>query len=179
MDVEEALQPIAERLEQQNFYAHTADLNSALTQIKSLVRSAAQQMMEEQKETIRAAQQDLQRLYEWVELTHEEQSQTLAQLEGLAMSVSEDLSGLKKLLSQEYTIQYQAGVLKREIIELAHQRQLERRKVKDGEKYKHTLYLPLRMSSAEQLDALIQQLQALKSELALHTCIEITIELKD
>ena len=179
-DVEEALQPIAERLEQDNFYAHTADLNAALTQIKTLVRSAAQQMMEEQKESIRAAQQELQRLYEWTELTHEEQSKTLAQLEALAVMVNEDLNGLKKNLSQEYTIQYQVGVLKQEIIELGHQRQLEHRKViKDGEKFLHTLHIPLRMTSTEQLEKLIQQLQKLKSELGLYKDIEVTIELKD
>jgi hypothetical protein len=60
---------LPKRLEQQ-ISTRPADLNSALTQIKSLVR-APRQMMEEQKETIQAAQQDLQRLYEWVELTRE------------------------------------------------------------------------------------------------------------
>jgi hypothetical protein len=179
-DVEETLQSIADRLGQENFFAHTADLNSALTQIKTLVRGAAQKMVEEQKDTIRAAQQELPRLYEWVELTHEEQSQALAQLEGQSITVSEDLSGMKRLLSQEYTIQHQVGVLKREIVELGHQRQLERMKeIKDGEKFTTTMYIPLRMTSVEQLEELILQLQALKNELALHTDIEVIIELKD
>lgn len=179
-DVEETLQSIAERLGQDNFYNHTADLNSSLTQIKTLVSSVTRQMMEEQKDTIRVAQRELQRLYEWAKLTNEEQSQILAQLDGLAITASEDLSGLKRLLSQGYTIQHQAGVLKREITELGHQRQLERLKeLKDGEKVKRSLHLPLRMTSAEQLEVLIQQLQALKTELALYADIEITIELKD
>jgi hypothetical protein len=179
-DVEETLQSIAERLGQENFYTHTADLNSALTQIKTLARSAAQHMMEEQKETIRAAKQDLPRLYEWVELTHEEQSQALAQLEELALTVSEDLSGMKRLLSQEYTIQHQVGVLKREIADLGRQRQLERRKeIKDGEKFKSTVQIPLRITSAEELEDLIQQLQTLKNQMALYADIEVIIELKD
>ena len=179
-DVEETLQSIDERLGQENFYTHTADLNSALTQIKALVQSAVQAMMAEQKETIRAAQEELSRLYEWAELTHEEQSQSLAQLEGLALAVSEDLSGMKKLLSQEYTIKHQLGELKRQIMELGRQRQLERLKeLKDGEKIKRTMRVPLHLTSAEQLDELIRQLQALKSELALHADIEITLELED
>jgi hypothetical protein len=179
-DVEETLQSIAERLGQENFYTHTADLNSALTQIKTLSRNAAQRMMEEQKETIRAAQQELPRLNEWVELTHEEQSQELAQLEGLTLTVSHDLSGMKKLLAQEYTIQYQVGVLKREIADLGRQRQLERRKeIKDGEKFKSTVQIPLRITSAEELEDLIQQLQTLKNQMALYADIEVIIELKD
>lgn len=179
-DVEETLQSIADRLGQENFFAHTADLNSALTQIKTLVRGAAQKMMEEQKDTIRSAQQELPRLYEWSELTHEEQSQSLAQLEGLFITVSDNLSGLKSLLSQEYTIQHQVGALKREIVELGRQRQLAHMKeIKDGDKLHRTIPIPLQITSVEQLEELIRQLQALKSELALHTDIEITIQLKD
>mgnify|MGYP001224115647 CR=1 FL=1 len=178
--VEETLQTIAERLEQESFYTHSADLNTALTQIKALVRDAVQKMMAEQKETIRAAQQELPRLYEWAELTHEEQSQVLAQLEGLALTVSEDLTGMKKLLSQGYTIQHQVGEIKRGIVELGRQRQLERiKEIKDGEKLKKTLRIPLRLTHLEQLDALIQQLQALKDELALHAEVEITLEPED
>jgi hypothetical protein len=180
-EVEEALQPIAERLGAENFYTHAADLNSALTQIKTLVGRAARQMAQDQRDTLRLAQQELQRLYEWAELTHAEQSQTLAQLEALAISPREDLQGLKQLLSQEYTIQYQQATLKRKIAELGHQRRPERLKeeMKDGEKFRRTLHLPLRVTSAGQLEALIQRLQALKSELALHAEIEVTLELKD
>jgi hypothetical protein len=51
--------------------------------------------------------------------------------------------------------------------------------MKDSEKYKRTMHIPLRMTSAEQLEELIQQLQALKNELALHADIEVIIELED
>ena len=53
------------------------------------------------------------------------------------------------------------------------------KEIKDGEKLKRTLRLPLRVTSAYQLDALIQQLQDLKSELAMHAEVEVTLELKD
>jgi hypothetical protein len=41
------------------------------------------------------------------------------------------------------------------------------------------LNFPTRVTSSNQLDALIQQLQTLKTELALYNDIEVTIELKD
>jgi hypothetical protein len=179
-EVEEALQAIAERLGQEHFYTQAADLNSGLTQIKSLVRSAVRQMMDDQMDTIRAAQQELQGLYEWAELTHEEQSKALAQLEELSIKVSEDLGGLRQLLNQDYNIRRLASALKHDIIELGRKRQMERLKeMKDGEKFRRTLSIPLRLTSAEQLEVLIQKLQALKSELALQSDIEVTIELRD
>jgi hypothetical protein len=177
-EVEETLESVAERLGQDNFYSHATDLNTALTTIKTLVRGTVQQMMAEQEETIREAKQETSSLYEWRELTHEEQSQILAQLETLTTKVNEDIVGLKRLLSQEYTIQHQSGVLKQEIIELGHERRLERlKKMKDGEKIKRTLRMERRLTNTQQLEALIEQLQEMKNELAIYTDIEITIHL--
>lgn len=180
-DVEDAVQQIVERLGQDNFYTHATDLNSAMTEIKTLVRKSIERMVDEQKETIKAAQQEIQQLYDWAELTHEEQSQVMAELEQFTnMAPGLDLNGLKRLLSQEYTIQRQISDQKKRITELGHQRRLERLKeVKDGEKFKRKMQIPMRMTSTVQLDSLIQQLQMLKEELANQADIEITLELKD
>ena len=63
---------------------------------------------------------------------------------------------------------------------LAGLRRAERmQEVKEGEKIKRTVHVPVRMTSAAHLDNLIQQLQALKDELMLHPDIEITLEIKD
>ena len=51
--------------------------------------------------------------------------------------------------------------------------------VKEGEKIKRTVRVPIHMTSSAHLDDLIQQLQALKDELLLHPDIEITLEIKD
>ena len=63
-NVDEALQQISERLEQENFYAHSADLNSTLTTITTYVHDAVIQMTEDLKGNIKAGQQELQQLYE-------------------------------------------------------------------------------------------------------------------
>jgi len=180
-NVEEALNQIAERLGQDNFFTHAVDLNLALTSVKSLVRKAIRQMKDEQKETIRLAQQELQSLYEWPELTLEEKSKALAELEQFSTVVAgDDLGGLKKMLSQDYSIQYQIGISKKNINELGHQRKLERiKEVKDGKKFKRTVRVPLHMTSADQLDSLIKQLQALKDELGQLADIEIKLEFKE
>jgi len=185
-EVEEALQPIAERLGQDNFYAHTADLNTALTTIKNHARDAAIKMSEAEVLTIHTAQETLQQLYEWAELTHAEQSQTLAQLDALGAPAAHTLQGLKQLLNQQFVIQSQTTALKKQVTELGRQRQLERLKeeqeqaAREGRtRISRSITMMRRVSSTAQLEELIQQLQALKNELAIYGDIEVTIELKD
>lgn len=186
-DSEEILNQIAGRMGEENFYQHNADLNSALTSITNAVRESTRQMAAAQEETIRDAQQNLQAMYDWRELTQEEGSQTLAQLDALITSpASEDLRGLKQLMGQEYTIQNQIGILKKEVQELARERRMERLQVekeqaaKDGEAHiTRSIQIPTKISSLAELDKLIQQLQTYKNELALYSEIEITIEFED
>src|SRR5207244_3327177 len=111
---------------QPDFFKHVADFNTTLTALKARARDAALQMSESQKGTIKAAQLDLQRLSEWAELTQEEQSQTLSQLDALVIQASEDLKGLKQLLTQEYVIGSNVSALKKHIEQLGHQRRLQR-----------------------------------------------------
>jgi len=180
-NVEESLTQVAERLGQNDFYKRAADLNSALTTVRSMVQNANLQIANEQQETVRNAQKEVQGLYEWQELTREEQFQLLADIEKLSsIEAGADLNGLKRLLSQYYTINNQVEILKGKVKELGRQRRAERmQEVKEGEKIKRTVHVPLRMTSAAHLDNLIQQLQALKDELMLHPDIEITLEIKD
>ena len=185
--MDETLTQIAARMGEENFYQHSADLSSALTSIKNAVRESTHQMEAAQVETIREAQQNLQALYDWKELTQEEQSQTLAQLDALiAPPNSEDLRGLKQLMGQEYTIQNQASTLKKEVLELARERQMERLQIekeqaaKDGEAHiTRLVHIPAKISSLAELEKLIQQLQTFKNELALYSEIEITIEFEE
>lgn len=181
LNVEESLTQVSERLGQNDFYTRAADLNSALTTVKSLVQNANLQIANEQQETVRIAQKEVQGLYEWQELTREEQFQLLADIEKLSsVETAADLNGLKRLLSQDYTINKQSEILKGKVKELGRQRRTERmQEVKEGEKVKRTVHVPLHMTSAAHLDNLIQQLQALKDELMLHPDIEITLEIKD
>jgi hypothetical protein len=186
VEVEDALQPAAVRLKQDNFYAHTPDFNTALTTIKNHTRDAAHRLAEAQTLTIRAAQEGLSQVYGWGELNNAEQSQTLAHLEALDLQAEHNLKGLKQLLNQQYVIQSQAAGLKKYVTELGRQRQLERLKeeqeqaAREGRtRITRTVPVTRRLSSAAQLEKLIQQLQGLKSELAVYTDIEVNIELVD
>lgn len=184
-DLADEFSLLAERLDQADFFKHTADLNSTFTDIQAKSRGAAIEMAETQKNTIKEAEQDLQRLPAWTELTQEEQSETLGELDELRLETSDDLAGLKKLLSQEFVIATAVSALKKRIEELAHRRLLQRleeekaKLKKDGRtKLARSVPIPAAITTGAQIDALIRQLQELKNELALYTDIEITLQIE-
>ena len=178
-DLREELELLAQWLRQETFYERAADLNSQLTGLKAKIRDTAQKMEADQQARIEAAQRTLQNLYDWSELTQEEQQNTLGQLEGLVIQVEHSLAGLKALLNQDYVLQSQVNSLTARISDLARQRRLERlekqREVK--QKISRTLKLPARVHNLAKLEALINELQAIRKEVALYNDIEITIEL--
>jgi hypothetical protein len=181
----EELGLVAERLDRDDFYKHTADLNTMLTDIKAQTRDAAIGMAESQKSTIRAGKEDICRLSEWGELTQEEQANVYAQLDALSIEVSADLQGLKLLISQEFVINSRLRDLKELIVRQGKQRQLERieeekeRAKQDGKtKVERSIRLPSTVISADQLDELIRLFQELKKELAFFKEIEVTIKIE-
>lgn len=180
----EELALLDQRLQQDDFWKHAADFNTSLTAIKSHTRDAAIQMAAAQQTSIKEAQQDLPRLPEWSELTQEEQSQSLAQLEELLIEASQDLRGLQALLSQEYVIASRLSEMKKQIEQLGRDRQLQRleeekaKVKKSGQtKLSRSLSIPAAVTNTAQLDSLIEQLRTLKTELALYSDIEITIKI--
>jgi len=182
----EDLDLLGQRLRQDRFYQHAADLNTTLRAIKARTRDAARQMADAQQDTIREAAQDLQRLPEWIELTQEEQSGTLSQLDALTVTASDDLSGLRRLLDQEYTIQTHVSDLKKHVQQLGRERQLARlreekeRAIREGRRrITRMVNVPARVQSADQLIAIIQQLEAIRAELSIYDEIEVTFKIED
>jgi hypothetical protein len=171
---------LAQRLRQENFFEHAADLNSQLTAIEAKIRDATVQMESAQSDRIKTAQQSLQYLPGWRELTQEEQQNILGGLEGLSIRTTHNLAGLKQLLNQNYVLQSQVSDLSAKITQLAQQRQTERLNEQKAGKQKliRTLSVPALVKNVAQLDKLIHQLQSLKTE-ALYSDIELTIQLEE
>ena len=101
----------------------------------------------------------------------------------MAISMPADLNGLRRLLSQAYVIQTHGRTARGRIEQLGRQRQMERRReqsVAGGTGMcTSTIMLPKRVTSAEELDKLIQRLQALKPQSGNFQAIEIIIRLED
>ena len=180
-ELTEDIASLSERLKKDDFPKHVSGFNSLLTHIKGRVRDSVVALTDQQKLRIKEGVEDLQRLPEWSELTQEERGNAVNRLEALAITVSQDLTGLKRLLACDYDISTTIDDIKRSINK---QRQERIRQELDEEAAKHkregtrrlarSIAVPSKLSSAGDLDALIGKLNDLKSQLALYEEIEVS-----
>lgn len=185
-ELSEQLTVLQERLEHPDFFKFVPDFATALTDIKAKVRDTVARMQTEQEVRIRDGEQDLLRLPAWKELTSQERDSLLGDLEGLAIAASDDLSGLRTLMNQEYTIQSQLQDLKRRVEQEGQQRLSKRLKAEQEKAQKagqtkitRTLQPQRCITSISALDELIKNLEQLHEELQFATQFELTIEVTD
>jgi hypothetical protein len=184
-ELAEDLGVLSERVRREDFYKHAADFNSQLTHLKGRVRDAVIMISGQQKLRLKEGVEDLQRIPEWEELTQEERGNAVNRLDGLAMTAVQDLAGLKKLLARDYDINSTLEELKKSIQRQGQERvrqRVEEERAKSGEKgsikLTKSIKVPVRMTSAADIDSLIQQLHEIKAQLGLYTEIEVSILLE-
>jgi hypothetical protein len=180
-ELAEDLGALSERLGKEDFYKHTADFNSQLTHLRGRVRDAVITLSDQQKLRLKEGVEDLQRIPEWEELTQEERGNAVNRLDGLALDATQDLSGLKKLLARDYDINSTLEDLKRSIQRQGQERlrqRMEEERAKSGEKGPSKLTrkvaVPAKITTAADIDAVIQQLHEIKAQAGLYSEIEVT-----
>jgi hypothetical protein len=178
------LATLTERLSKEDFYRHAADFNSQLTHIKGHVRNAVITLSDQQRAHLKEGREDLQRLPEWEELTQEERGNSVNRLEELTLAATQDLSGLKKLLACDYDINSTLDDLKRSIQRQGQERILQRledERAKTGPKGPgklcRSISVPAKMTSAADIDLLIQQLHEIKAQFDVYLELEVTFSL--
>lgn len=183
-ELDDDLTMLTERLQKDDFFKHTADLNSLLTRVKARVREAVSSLTDQQKLRLKVGAEDLQRLPQWGGLTQEERSNALAQLEALSFAAAEDLAGLKKLLARDYEISTTVEELKSSIIRQDEERRLQVIKdeteaggVREPRKMSRSVSVPSKITSPAQLDALIAALSELKMQIALYADLDVSLTL--
>jgi len=174
------------RLASMDFFNYSSEFASSLTYLKVRVRDTSKKMEIEQQNRIKEGEKDLIRIVEWKELTIQEQNNLLTDLENLRISNTEDISGLRALVNQEYNIQNQLNDLKQSVQRIGQQRIQERLKEKQEEAKtsgdKKIVYCvnPQRcITSIDTLDELINELQQIRGELQFAHAFELTINSTD
>ena len=157
-----------------------------LTSLQSRIRDTTLEMEEAQQQRLQEAAQDLTRLSEWSELTQEEQQQRSRQpgragtnrFPRFAGIESADQPGICQAFSRQRIQRPHcppgAGARRQRLEE-------EKAKAKQAGQTKltRTINIPTAITEASQVDTLIQELQALKHELALYSEIEVHILIQD
>jgi hypothetical protein len=180
-DLSEDMSALSERLKTEDFFKHSADFSSLLTRVKGRVREAVIALSDQQKQRIKEGAEELQRVPEWGELTQEERSSTIGQLDGLGLAATHDLAGLRKLLARDYDISSTIDELRRSIQKQGQERirqRIEDERAEKGKtgpaKFERAISVPNKMTSAADLDALIIKLNEIKAQLALYDEIEVS-----
>ncbi|HEN8704799.1 TPA: BREX system P-loop protein BrxC [Pseudomonas putida] len=189
---EELAEPFSQlelRLQQLDFHCHSADFNTRLTHLRAQVSSAAESMQAAQAERLKEAEVDLRRVPEWSELTLQEQQELLGTLEELILQVKADIAGLQALVNRDYEIHSQVQQLKQRIERLGRERLQERIKSEQQEKAQvgvqeaktisRSFKARARITSLSDLDAMIQALQKLKSELTYAHAFELDLQVEE
>ena len=176
-NTEDDMETIKDLLSQQNFFEHTADISTKRTNIENRVKETVQMMASAQTDHITEATADLARIPEWGEFTAEEQQTVLAELQELAINVSENIAGLKTLNSSRIEIFDTIQKLKNHIITEGEQRRQSPTQItgiKPEVKERRPLMIPEKITTIEELDALIKRLQELRDD-SLHYEFDVKI----
>ncbi len=184
-DTEDYKQQYLEYLQKSEFYHHSADFGTILTNLNSIIATTVDMLALEQTQRIQAAQKDLVKQLGWNELSVDERENLLQALDSLTLSVNKDLNGLQALLTQEFNIQSQIATSRNTIETKAQQKSAQRvaeEKLKYEKEGKTTIErkvtLPKMVTDPVQLDVLINTLTQLKSDLELNPKIEIYLDIE-
>lgn len=163
------LDAVADMLAQEDFHKRKADLSTRRTAIEGRVAEAVTAMEATQDERIRSAEGELSLLPEWLELTAEEQTNALSEIQGRSISVSRSIDGLKRLVSNQFDIDATIIKTKEAVIrdvKARRQQPIPHKPRGMREMGRKTVPVPARISTLAELDELIRTLNELRRELS-------------
>ena len=187
-ELAEALSLIDERLQQADFYRFAADFSTSLTTIRARIRDTVIAMQDLLKTRIKEAEVDLKRVPEWIKLTQQEQTELLGSLERLIVEVTPDLLGLNSITNKLSELQDEVQGLKHSIERLGIKRikdELEAEiPVPSAENepkpaIARSVKARNKITTMDDLDALITQLQQLRGELKYAHAFAVNLEFQD
>jgi len=191
-ELEEPLSQLKQRLQQEDFHQHQADLSTMLSDIRMRVADAANKMNQDVEQSLKDAQEELPRSPGWEELRADERNSLLGQLERFGGEVDQTLAGIQSLLNRDYEVTLTLRDLQRSVKETAEQRRVQRekeklekqKKEKEEGTYKPKVYqrrlsVPKLLKTTAGIDDVIGQLEQCKQELDDYDEIDISFELTD
>ena len=191
-ELADEVEQLQQRLKQEDFHKHHADLSTMLGNIKTRVSKAASNMNQDIEQSLKSAQKELSRSPGWEELTDDEHNSSLGQLEQFSDEAEHNLSGIQTLVNRDYEITTSLRQLQQSVKQTADNRRLKRdqeiaeKEKKEKEKgtfkpkvYSQKIPVPKILKSKESIDTVIDQLQEAKQNLEGFHEIDITFELSD
>jgi len=191
-ELAEDIEQLQQRLHQEDFHKHQADLNTMLANIKARVADAAIKMIQDVEQSLMNAQEELPRSPGWEELSADERNSSLGRLEQYSGAAEQSLNGIQAMLRREYEITTSLRQLQQSVKQTADNRRMQReqeiaekeKKEKEKGTFKPKVYIqkiavPKTLKSKGAIDTVIEQLQDAKQKLEGFHEIDISFELSD
>ena len=157
-------------LRRENFFEHTADLQSHLTTIESRIEETVEKVREAHQKHVEEERKDLQNLPEWVQMDTDDQNQLANELDDLDFDIPPGLNGLQHYTNARLEIDQKIRRIEEEIKNRAESTPPMPEgdgEVKDGGGRRVVSFErhSKEFSSVEDIDRVIEDLQQLKEDL--------------
>lgn len=152
----------ASLIKRDDFFSQVPAIQTALQNLQIAVRDGCKALAADQTASLDREIGVIKSMPEWTRLGTEQQDAFSARLDKLKITVSEDLDGIRKLLNHQFTISTELERVKAEI------RELTKPKDNGGTKkpsMEMTISLPKEISSVEEVDAAIGELEKVRVQL--------------
>ncbi len=152
-------------LKREDFYAQVPAIQTALKNLQVAVRDGCKALAAAQSASLERAITAIESLPEWMKLGEEIQNQFSARFDKLRLNVSEDLDGIRRLLNHQYTISTELERIRDEVRKLG--KPTEPPPNGGGRKpaTEVAITLPKEISSGQEIDTLITELEKLRLQL--------------
>jgi hypothetical protein len=171
-NTKEDLEKLREALRREDFFTHTADIQTQLSHVDIKIEQAAKLLGEEYAADLDSEKLRLEGRPEWKMIGGEEQERLATSLDELQKTFELTLDGIQDCLNARYPLQQRVVSVERNMEQLAAERErtVEEQEQESGGTKETSVYhvsdfsFPSEVDSAEQLDAIIRRLQELKAK---------------
>lgn len=156
---------LTDTLAKDDFFTHSADIQTHLANVQQAIKITANALAEEYAADLEAAKHRLEERPEWQVIGGPDQERFASALDDLQISIEPTLEGIHSCLNARYPLQQKVAAIEKEMAELAAERETPVEPVEPEEAtWVDDLVLPREVTSADDLDVLIQKLQELKTK---------------
>jgi hypothetical protein len=160
----------AELLRREDFFHQMPAIQTALKNLQISVSAGCKALASAQSAALDREIKTIESMPEWMKIGEEEQALLSARFDQLRITVPEDLEGIRKLLNHQYAITTELDRIREEIRELAKRREPSPEPPQPGGRRKPCvnveITLPKEITSTEEIEALIAQVEKLRGQLA-------------
>ncbi len=168
-------QGLQELIGRNDFFDTIPELQTRLGSLDSMIEEAASALIKDEQSWIENEKERLQKSKEWGKLGEDDRIAIGIRMDGLKVSVSADLKGIQKIISDHYSLMQEFKLIEEEIKSRAEADEDNGDTGGEGQELLDVEFsvLPIYISSPDGVDAIIKELESLKGKLGKYTRLRI------